>query len=122
MRKKTGNPKETERMSDAELEKISAAKEFVILWVFNEELTLPSCGINEGDGVFIKRKSSFNETDIGLWHTPEGTFLRFAYLNFGDLSLDDKAGNIRRFRRKDCTFYGNVEFVLSTPKLCGDAE
>lgn len=67
-------------------------------------------GIKKADVVFVQSREKYDENQLGLFATPRGLQLAFAYENFGDVSLYLKGNEkkIYRFRETKVSFLGVV--------------
>lgn len=58
---------------------------------------LEAVRIFRGDILIIAPVDAWNEEDLFVWQTPAGRVARFAFDNFGDITLHNKNGQMHRW-------------------------
>jgi SOS-response transcriptional repressor LexA len=73
--------------------------------------TLEHFGVKEGDYLIVRETDCLDEDSISVWDTPDGRTAKFAYENFGDITLYNKKDWLRSYPEKDVKLIGIAEAV-----------
>lgn len=64
--------------------------------------------IFKGDTLIVAPVKSWDEENLYVWQTPSGKTAKYAYDNFGDITLHNKAGWQQRFKAHQIKCLGKV--------------
>ncbi len=73
--------------------------------------SLTDFGICKGDSIIVKPIEKLDENRITVWETPDGRTAKFAYENFGDITLYNKKDWLMRYPAKKVKLIGAVVAV-----------
>lgn len=87
------------------------------LAVENVSDLLKEFGVCEGDFLIVKPIKKLDENRITVWDTPDGRTAKFAYENFGDITLYNKKDWLRRYPAKKVKLIGAVVAIQRSLKV-----
>ncbi len=113
------NKNNTKKNDEQETERYRAlavknwkGEELVCFWVNNDALS--DFGVDEGDALIVKVTNRLDENRITVWDTPDGQTAKFAYENFGDITLYNKKDWLKSYPAKDIKMLGVAVCVQKT--------